>query len=175
MPKKTESVPEEMRPVYESIVGLTNAVCKEHLSEEYAGLARKLAAALARKRPSPLARGKSDVWACGIVYALGTVNFLFDASQKPHVRADELCRLFGVSASTASAKAKTIRDLFKMYPFDPHWSLPSNMDRNPMAWLIQVNGFIVDARSAPREIQEEAFRKGLIPYLPGEPRSEDES
>lgn len=35
-----------------------------------------------------------------------------------------------------------------------------------MAWLIQVNGLIVDARHASREIQEEAFRRGLIPYLP---------
>lgn len=36
-----------------------------------------------------------------------------------------------------------------------------------MAWLISVNGLIIDARSAPREVQEIAFRKGVIPYLPG--------
>jgi hypothetical protein len=30
-----------------------------------------------------------------------------------------------------------------------------------------VNGLIVDARSLPRPMQEEAFRKGLIPYVPG--------
>ncbi len=35
-----------------------------------------------------------------------------------------------------------------------------------MVWLIQVNGLIVDARQVSREIQEEAFRRGLIPYLP---------
>lgn len=35
-----------------------------------------------------------------------------------------------------------------------------------MAWLIQVNGLIVDTRQAPREIQEEVFQQGLIPYLP---------
>jgi hypothetical protein len=29
-----------------------------------------------------------------------------------------------------------------------------------------VNGLIIDARSAPRFIQEEAYRKGLIPYIP---------
>jgi hypothetical protein len=32
--------------------------------------------------------------------------------------------------------------------------------------LIQVDGLIVDARSMSFEIQEEAFRRGLIPYLP---------
>jgi hypothetical protein len=36
--------------------------------------------------------------------------------------------------------------------------------------MIQVNnGFIVDPRYAPHAIQEEAFRKGLIPYIPGTP------
>jgi hypothetical protein len=35
-----------------------------------------------------------------------------------------------------------------------------------MAWLITVNGFMVDTRSMPLEIQEEAYRKGLIPYIP---------
>jgi len=55
-----------------------------------------------------------------------------------------------------------------MMQMDPRWSLPSKLDENPMAWLIQVNGFMVDARYVPRPIQEEALRKGLIPYIPGE-------
>ncbi len=42
------------------------------------------------------------------------------------------------------------------------------MDHNPMAWMITVNGLIVDARHAPRAIQEEAYRKGIIPYIPGD-------
>ena len=54
----------------------------------------------------------------------------------------------------------------RMGPMDPKWTLPSRLADNPMAWLIQVNGLIVDARQAPRDIQEEAFRRGLIPYLP---------
>jgi hypothetical protein len=35
-----------------------------------------------------------------------------------------------------------------------------------MIWMVMVNGFIMDIRSAPLELQEEALRKGLIPYLP---------
>jgi hypothetical protein len=41
------------------------------------------------------------------------------------------------------------------------------MDDNIMAWMISVNGLIVDARSMPIEIQEIAYEKGLIPYVPG--------
>jgi hypothetical protein len=36
-----------------------------------------------------------------------------------------------------------------------------------MAWMIQVNGFVLDARHLRREFQEAAFKKGLIPYIPG--------
>jgi hypothetical protein len=36
---------------------------------------------------------------------------------------------------------------------------------NPMVWTLQVNGFMVDVRHAPREVQEIAFNKGLIPYI----------
>ena len=36
----------------------------------------------------------------------------------------------------------------------------------PMAWMIMVDGFIIDARKMPREVQEVAYRKGLIPYIP---------
>lgn len=166
--ENVQSIPKPMRPVYEAVVALTDAVCREHLNEEYAALARKLAAALARKRPSPLARGKLEVWACGIVHALGMVNFLFDPSQTPHLRASELYALFGVKEGSAGGKSKLIRDTFKMYPFDPAWSLPSRLADNPMVWMISVNGFILDARYAPREIQEEAFRRGIIPYIPAD-------
>lgn len=166
MESKAESVPEAMRERYEAIVRMTDAVCDKYLNAEYAALARRLTAALARKRPSPLARGKPEVWACGVLYALGTVNFLWDKSQTPHLRADELCQACNVSPSTGSAKAKQIRDLFGMFQLDPRWTLPSLMDENPMAWLIMVDGLIIDARSAPLQVQKIAYEKGLIPYIP---------
>ncbi|MGH8248083.1 MAG: DUF6398 domain-containing protein [Gammaproteobacteria bacterium] len=117
---------------------------------------------------SPLARGKLDLWACAVLYALGTVNFLFDKSQTPHLRADELCAAFGVSPSSAAAKAKLIRDMFGMFQLDPRWCLPSRVDQNPLVWMLQVNGLIVDIRDMPREAQEVAYRKGLIPYIPAD-------
>jgi hypothetical protein len=157
-----------MQSKFEAITALTEAFCQQHLNEEYAQLARQVTAALCRKRPSPLATGRDTTWACGIVYALGFVNFLFDRSQDPHLGATDLCQGFGVSKSTGSAKAKSVRDLLRMSQFDPTWCLPSKMDDNPLAWMIAVNGYIVDARSLPRDIQEIAYHKGLIPSLPVE-------
>ena len=35
-----------------------------------------------------------------------------------------------------------------------------------MAWILQVDGFMVDIRFMPRKLQEAAYQKGLIPYIP---------
>lgn len=162
----TESVPQKMRPIYDEIVGLTDTFCAAHLNAEYAQVCRALAAKLARKRPSPLESGRANTWAAAIVHTVGRVNFLSDKSQTPHMRADELAKQFGLSQSTVGNKSKQIMDLLKIGLMDAEWTLPSRIDDNPMVWLISVNGLILDARTAPREIQEAALRKGLIPYLP---------
>ena len=167
-----DSVPRAMQPVYEAVSRLTDAFCAEHLTEEYGQGGRELAAALARKRPAPLARGRGETWACAIVYTIGSVNFLFDRIQTPHMRADHLCELFGVSQSTASAKSTRIRDTRGMIQLDPRWCLTSTLADNPLAWMLSVNGLIVDARYAPREVQGEALRLRLIPYLPATSRGE---
>jgi len=163
----SEKVPKQMQDIFNAIVALTETVCTTHLDEEYAHLARQATAALCRQRPSPLATGRVQTWACGIVYAVGFVNFLFDKSQTPSMRAADLCAAFGVSQSTGAAKAKAVRDALDMGQMDPRWYRPSKMEDNAMAWMIMVNGFIVDARSMPRDLQEAAYAKGLTPYLPG--------
>ena len=165
--EKSEKVPTKMQDKFDAIVTLTDQVCQEHLNEEYAQLARQATAALCRKRPSPLSSGRVNSWACGVVYALGFVNFLFDKSQDPHMNATELCAAFGVAKGTGAAKSRAVRDALGMVQMDPHWYLPSKMDDNVMAWMILVNGLIVDARSMSIEIQEIAYEKGLIPYVPG--------
>src|SRR4051812_9092866 len=170
------TVPATARPAYDAIVALTDGFCREHLDGEYEALCRKLAGALARKRPSPLLGGKPTTWACGIVRTIGWVNFLDDRSQEPHMKLTAIDKAFGVAESTGQGKSKAIRTMLKIRTFDPQWTLPGRMDENPMAWMIEVNGFILDARILKREYQEEAFLKGLIPYTPadrpGEPTEE---
>jgi Domain of unknown function (DUF6398) len=127
--------------------------------------------ASARKRPTPLGRGHVETWACAIAYTVGRVNFLFDAAQAPHMPASALCSAFGVGQSTAAARSKEIMRLLRIGPLDPRWCLPSQLANNPAAWMIQVNGFVVDARELPLDLQEQAYRRGLIPFVPdlGEP------
>jgi hypothetical protein len=158
-------VPEAIRPKAEEIIKLTDAFCTQHLDGEYSDLCRKLDLKLARKRPSPLARGEARIWAGGAIYVVGRQNFLFDPSQRPHLRSDQLSQLLGVPPSTLANKAKLICDNLKISPLTLEFSRREMIEQNPIAWMISVNGFLIDARTAPPEIQAEARRLGLIPDL----------
>ena len=170
MAKRKPSPDEAKNQAVEEIAGLVEAFCREHLNGEYAELCRSLTEKLGRKRPSPLVSGKPNTWACGIVRTIGGVNFLDDKDQSPHMKLTAIDKVFGVGESTGQGESMLIRKMFKIRPMDPEWSLRSRIEQNPMAWMVQVNGFLVDARFLKREFQEEALRQGLIPYIPERPQ-----
>jgi Domain of unknown function (DUF6398) len=150
------------------IIRLIDEFCKMHLNEEYAVLCRKLAEKLARKRPSPILGGSPNAWGSGIVRTIGWVNFLHDKSQTPHMPLRDIDAVFGISESTGAAKLAAIRKMLKIQQLDPNWTLPSRLHDNPMVWLLEVNGFTIDVRHAAREVQEIAFKRGLIPFIPAD-------
>ena len=155
-----------MQATHDAVVALTDAFCRDHLNDEYCDLARAMTAALCRKRPSPLASGQPRICACGIIYALGQLNFLSDKASQPYMTMAEICAAFGVGQSTASAKARVITDALRTHRMDPTWMLRSFIGRNPLVWMAEVNGYLVDLRDMPREVQEIALEKGMIPYIP---------
>jgi hypothetical protein len=167
-------IADEVQPYVQEIGALVEKFCLEHLNAEYAAVCRGLLEKLARKRPSPLVSGKAATWACGIIRTIGWVNFLDDSTQTPHMKLTAIDKALGVGESTGQGKSMLIRKMFKVRTFDPTWTLPSRMHQNPRAWMIQVNGFLVDARFLKREFQEDALRMGLIPYIPERPLPADE-
>ena len=159
-------IPKGLRLVADDIVGITDSVCLSVLDEEYADLARRAVAKLARKRPSPLQTSRRATWAAGVVYALGHVNFLSNPASEPCMTADQLSAAFGVAKSTMTSKARQVRDLLRISHFSPEFQRADVAAQNPLAWIIDVNGLAVDARHVPPGIQAEAYRRGLIPYIP---------
>jgi hypothetical protein len=128
-PKKA---PKPANLAHDRIVALLDAFCRDHLDEEYATLGRKMAGILARKRPSPIERGKPESWASGIVRVIGGVNFLGDPSQPHSMKMTDIDAAFDVSEAIGSAKATAIRKLLKLQGFDSEWTVPSMMEKNPM-------------------------------------------
>lgn len=162
----SEKIPKAMAEKFAAITTLIDAFCAKHLNEEYRQMIRQVVGALARKRPSPLLKGKEHVWAAAAVHAVGRVNFLDDPSQSPHCKSKAIYEFFGIGESTGQNKSREIRDLLKMGPMSPEWTLPSRLAENPLVWILPVNGLMVDIRRMPIELQQMTFEKGLIPYIP---------
>jgi len=167
---KGANVPKAMSARYMEIAEIIENFCNENLNDEYKEICLRALAKLCRKRPSPLVGGRARTWACGIVYAIGSNNFIFDKSQPINMTAFEIADWFGLSKSTAGSKAADINKWLNLSYLNTEFMLDSRIKSNPMIWHLSVNGFLVDIRKMPREIQEEAFRKGLIPYIPGDRR-----
>ena len=159
-------VPKALRDDVAAIAAVTNEVCREHLDEQYAELCRRLLGKLARKRPSPLGRGDLNIWAAAVLYTLGSINFLFDPPQRPHLRADDLARLTGVAKSTMANKAGLIRRTLRLDPHEPELCRRELLEHHPYAWFVELDELIVDVRTLPLPLQEEARRRGLVPSLP---------
>ncbi|MDR2571091.1 MAG: DUF6398 domain-containing protein [Oscillospiraceae bacterium] len=173
--KSSVKVPNSMLEKYEIISLIIKEFCEQHLNEEYSEVSLLMLEKLCRKRPSPIDFGKPNTWACGIIYAIGSINFLFDKSQTPHMRASELAEKFGISSSTAGNKAGEIRKLLKTGVLDPMWTLPSKLEDNPYVWMFETSdGFIIDVRSAPREIQEKLYKAQMIPFIPTDKITRDD-
>ena len=152
---------------FDKILELVSEFCRNHLTEEYCELCDDLTWA-AYEVGLPLEKGRPAGWASGIVHVIGFINFLQDSSQSPHMTSTQIAEEFGVSQQTMLAKSKIIRNQFDLMQFDPNWCLPSLIGDNPQVWMLEVDGLIIDARTAPLEFQQEAYRLGLIPYIPGE-------
>jgi len=160
-------IPKKNRQLFEQIIELIDTFCDAHLNEDYKELCEEMAGAICRTR-MPLSGSKPASWASGIVHAVGWVNFLQDPSQSPHMTSVQLAEGFGVSQGTMTAKSKIIRDKLDIITLDPDWCTPAMLADNPLVWMFDVGGFVIDIRDAPRQVQEEAYRMGLIPFVPSD-------
>lgn len=157
-----------MAEKFTAITALTDAFCEKQLNDEYRVLIHQVVGSLARKRPSPLLKGKENVWAAAAVHAVGRINFLDDPSQTPHCKPKVIYEFLGVAESTGQNKSKEIRNVLKLRPLSPDWTLPSRLADNPLVWMLQVNGLMIDIRQASAALQRLAYEKGLIPFIPAE-------
>jgi len=161
-----QSQPAARQEMFVQIVRLTDAFCAEYLDEEYAEICQFMTANLCELQPSPLDKGRIPTWAAGIVFTVGSINFLNDPEFNPYLSAADLAQILKFSEGTLYNKRKQIEKALGVMPFDPNYTVSSLMEANPLVWMVEINGFPIDIRNAPREMQIEAFEQGLIPYLP---------
>ncbi len=160
-------VPKRNQQLFEQIMEMINTFCDAHLNEDYKELCEQMAGAICRTRWL-LSGSKPASWASGVVHAVGWVNFLHDPDRSPHMTSAQLAEGFGVSQGTMMAKSRIIREKLDITTFDPDWCTPAMLADNPLVWMFDVGGFLIDIRETPRQVQEEAYREGLIPFIPAD-------
>ena len=127
----------------EKIIELVSSFCDEKLDDEYKQLSIKLVEKMGRKHDVPFKRGKLEIWASAVIYALGQINFLFDKSNEPYAAADDICDYFNTKKSTVSNKARDIREMFNMGHFDSEFSLSNILESQPSFYIDEESGMII--------------------------------
>jgi hypothetical protein len=105
------NVPKAMASRYMEIAKVIEVYCDLKLNDEYKEVCLEVLAKLARKRPSPLLSGRTNTWACGVVYTVGVFNSAFDKTKQNHLVENEVADWFGIAKRTASSQMNKIDEL----------------------------------------------------------------
>lgn len=129
------TIPEQFREKYAAIAALIIPFCDEKLNDDYKALCLHALEKLCRKRNQPLASGKINMWAAGIVYAIAQNSYLLGnqynllmGRPKYHLTSDEVAGAFGVSKGGMDGKARWIRNELNINKENEEWMLPEWRD-----------------------------------------------
>ena len=137
---RTKAQKEQIAIVSRELMALTGAFCDQHLSAECGELAAKLIRKMGRKREVPFLYGRLETWAAAIVYALCQINYLFDPKAEAHTTPNEIADYFGVGRKYVGVKAKVVRDMFRLRPWDEEFSTQELRDADPAKKVLMVDG-----------------------------------
>ena len=126
VPKKSTAKPIQQKDEkYNVIAEAMIHFCNKKLTPEFTEVCLFVLEKLRRKRPTPLSGGKANTWACGIVYAVASNNFVFDKSQPYYMTAQDIADGFGLSKSTAQSKAAEINKVLNISYLSPNYVIDS--------------------------------------------------
>jgi tetratricopeptide (TPR) repeat protein len=127
----------------EKITELVSSFCDEKLNEDYKKLCIKLIAELGEKEDVAFKRGKLEIWASAIIYAIAQTNLLFDKSSQMHIKADDICNYFNTNKSTVSNKARKIREIINMDFNDDEFSKDYILTNKSVVYIDERSGEVV--------------------------------
>ena len=140
-PKKAPS--EDKARQVAAIQEMIQTFGRKKLNDMYTDLALKLCEKIGRMRKLSIQRGRQEIWAAAIVYAIARINFLFDPTNEVYFTADEICDFFGTKKSTVGNKAGQILKTCDVWIGDPEFSNPKIAE---MFTLYETpEGFIIPA------------------------------
>jgi hypothetical protein len=136
-PVPSSEISEPYRERYAELLEIIETFCTEYLNDEYRDACYELAADVCSEG-SPVLTGKTLSWAAGLIWAIGRVNFLTDASFEPHMSLKEFAKAIGVSQATIAAKCREIWIGLDLMQMDPDFTVPSLAVSNPLAMVARI-------------------------------------
>ena len=127
------------------IKGLITAFGDQRFHDTYTGFACRLCDTAAASNLLNIRRGRIEIWAAAIVYAIAQLNFLFSRETPHHLTPDELCDWFNEKKGTVSSKATMIRHTLDLFFDDERFCAPHVT--SAFEYLEDENGFIFPAAS----------------------------
>ena len=133
----TTQLTERMAQIEDIITDFGNT----RLNVTYTGFAQSLLHLIAGTDSLNIHRGRIEIWAAAIVYAIAQLNFLFSIETPNHLTPDELCSWFKVKKTTVSNKAAAIRTAMDLFYDDERFCAP-HITRI-FRFIEDENGFIL--------------------------------
>ena len=110
------NIPPQYHEKYAIIAEMITSYCNSRFDDDFTLLCIHALQKLCRKRTEPMASGKNNMWAAGIIYAIaqncnmiGNNGNMLLGRPKYKLKSDDLCEALGVSKGGVSEKAKAIR------------------------------------------------------------------
>ena len=117
------------------ISGMISDYCEGRFDEEFEALCLHALQKLCRKRTEPMASGRNNMWAAGVIYAIsqncnmiGNNGNMLIGRPRYRLKSDDLCAALGVSKGGVSEKAKAIRKELAITQGKEEWLLPSQRE-----------------------------------------------
>jgi len=143
----------EVEQKKEEVLAPIREFCAKQLDEEYLQLSIKMIDKLAIKHEFQFMKGKNHVWSAGIIYALGSINFLFDKSFEPCCSLDDIYNFFGTKQTTTGNKYREIKEMLNLKTFDKEFSI-SNTNHQPFIRQELNENFKIMAKNLMRNIKK---------------------
>jgi hypothetical protein len=141
--------PEHLNERIGQVKKLITEFGNQRLHDTYTAFALQLCDTVADDDQFNLHRGRVDIWAAAIVYAIAQLNFLFSSETPNHLTPDELCSWFGVKKSTVSAKAGAIRSELDLFYDDERFCAPHIT--HMLQFFEDENGWVLPAAVCEKE------------------------
>lgn len=135
----------------EDIKQLIIDYCKKHLDDDYLKICTKVFNDLLKNDKSIFTRGKAEIWAASVIWAVGGTNFLGDKSFEPYATLNDVCEFFNANSSTVGQKSRKIKDILDIDIFNPEYRLSDSKVGSFLDSLVMTdNGIIL-----PRDMLED--------------------